>query len=255
MKQLLLIFCLAASALAVNAQQDKSKEKPKTADKTATAPASKTVSIKPDATPLELAKAAIAAHGGDKFKNAKTIIQRGSVEATAPGSAQAVPAAYAVVTKGDKFRFEITSQFFNFLQIFDGDQLYSSIARFDVPPINRMGFVLLTRAEDTGYTVSALPDKKKRRGFRISSPDGYSSDYYIDSATGQVLSYEAKFAVDGREITTSVENDKFRDVNGVLLPERYSQRLQLGANTFYASFKAKDILVNSEIADDVFVMK
>lgn len=253
MKKTVLILCLAAAtALTVNAQQDKSKDKTKAPETSASA---KTISIKPDASPLELAKAAIAAHGGDKFKAAKTIIQRGSVEATAPGSAQAVPAAYAVVTKGDKFRFEITSQFFNFLQIYDGEQLYTSIARFDVPPLNKMGFILLTKATDAGYTVSALPDKKKRRGFRISSPDGYSSDYYIDAATGQVMSYEAKFAVDDREITTSVENDKFRDVNGVLLPERYSQRLQLGANTFYANFKAKEILVNSEIADDVFVMK
>jgi hypothetical protein len=249
MKRAVLILCLAAStALVADAQQDK----PKSPETNA---ATKTVSLKPDASPLELAKAAIAAHGGDKFKAAKTIIQRGSVEATAPGSAQAVPAAYAVVTKGDKFRFEITSQFFNFLQIFDGEQLYTSIARFDVPPINKMGFVLLTKAEEPGYKITALPDKKKRRGFRISSPDGYSSDYYIDSTTGQVLSYEAKVAVDGREITTSVENDKFRDVNGVLIPEKYSQRLQLGTNTFYANFKAKEILVNSEIADDVFVMK
>jgi hypothetical protein len=253
MKRAVLIFCMAViTASTASAQQDKSKDKSKAPE---TSAATKTVSIKPDASPLDLAKAAITAHGGDKFKAAKTIIQRGSVEATAPGSTQAVPAAYAVVTKGDKFRFEITSQFFNFLQIYDGEQLYSSIARFDVPPLNKMGFILLTKAADSGYTVSALPDKKKRRGFRISSPDGYSSDYYIDAATGQVMGYEAKFTVDGREITTAIENDKFREVNGVLVPEKYAQRLQLGANTFYANFKAKEILVNSEIADDVFVMK
>lgn len=253
MKQVVVILCLvAATALSANAQQDKSKDKSKAPEAGAV---TKTGLIRPDAAPLDLAKAAIAAHGGDKFKAAKSIIQRGAVEATAPGSAQAVPAAYAVVTKGDKFRFEITSQFFNFLQIFDGEHLHTSIARFDVPPLNKMGFILLTRAEDQGYKVTALPDKKKRRGFRISSPDGYSSDYYIDPANGQVLAYEAKFAVDGREITTSVENDKFREVSGVLLPEKYSQRLELGQMTFYASFKAKEILVNSEIADDVFVMK
>ncbi len=253
MGQAVQILCLAViTALTANARQDKSTDKSKASEKSA---AVKTVSIKADATPLDLAKAAITAHGGDKFKAAKTIIQRGSVEATAPGSAQAIPGAYSVVTKGDKFRFEITSQFFNFLQIFDGEQLYSSIARFDVPPLNKMGFILLTRAEEQGYKVTALPDKKKRRGFRISSPDGYSSDYYIDAITGQVLNYEAKFAIEGREITTSVENDKFRDVNGVLIPEKYSQRLQLGTSTFYASFKAKEILVNSEIADDIFLMK
>lgn len=252
MKKIAFVFCLAALAAAnVNAQQNKSKMPETTA---ASAPA-KNVAIKPDSAPLDLAKAAIAAHGGDKFKKAKSIIQRGSVEATAPGSAQAVPAAYAVVTKGDKFRFEITSQFFNFLQIFDGEQLYTSIARFDVPPLNKMGMILLTKADESGYTVTALPDKKKRRGFRITSPDNYSSDYYIDSANGLVMAYEAKVSVEGREITTSVENDKFRDVSGVMVPERYSQRLQLGTNTFYASFKAKEILVNSEIADDVFVMK
>jgi hypothetical protein len=252
MKKIWLVLCLAASAAGtVHAQEDKAK-KPEAA---IAASPTKNVSVKPDASPLELAKAAIAAHGGEKFKKAKSIIQRGSVEATAPGSAQAVPAAYAVVTKGDKFRFEITSQFFNFLQIFDGEQLYTSIARVDVPPLNKMGMILLSKADEAGYNVTALPDKKKRRAFRITSPDNFSSDYYIDPSTGLVMAYESRISVEGREITTAVENDKFRDVSGVMVPERYSQRLQLGSQTFYASFKAKEILVNSEIADDVFVMK
>jgi hypothetical protein len=254
MKKAFLLLCITTSAAtALNAQQTKTPDAPKNDQKNAVA--AKAVIIKSDSTPLELAKAAIAAHGGDKFKNAKTIVQRGTVEATAPNSTQAVPAAYAVVTKGEKFRFEITSQFFNFLQIYDGEQLYTSIARFDVPPLNKIGFILLGKAEDAGYKISALPDKKKRRGFRISTPDGYSSDFYIDAMTGQVMSYEAKFTVDGREITTAVENDKFRDVNGVILPEKYSQRLELGQMTLYASFKAKEILVNSDVVDDVFRMQ
>ncbi|HLM61374.1 MAG TPA: hypothetical protein VK308_11260, partial [Pyrinomonadaceae bacterium] len=62
------------------------------------------------------------------------------------------------------------------------------------------------------------------------------------------------YEVNGRTITTAVEIDKVRDVEGVKVPERYAQRFETGNLTIYSDFKAKEILVNTPIADDVFVM-
>ena len=43
-----------------------------------------------------------------------------------------------------------------------------------------------------------------------------------------------------------------RVVEGVLVPERYVQRFDTEQVTIYANFKAKEIQVNTPIADDVF---
>lgn len=246
MKKLAVLFCLTALAVSnAAAQTGKSKQIEKTA-------AVKAVTIKPEATPLELAKTALQAHGGDRFKQMKSLTSIGSADVSMPNTTQTMTVGYKLITAGDKFHFEIKSPFRDFQQIFDGQNLYSSIA--DIPPLNKLGINLLTKAEDKGYTVSSLPDKKKRRGFRVTTPEGYATDFYLDAATGQVVSYEAKFTVRGREVSTAVEHDKFREIEGILVPEKFSQRFDMGGNTFYANFKAKELLVNTSVADDVFAI-
>lgn len=248
MKKLAVLFCLITLAvLNAAAQTDKHKQIEKTA-------AVKAVTIKPDATPLELVKTALQAHGGDRLKLMKSLTSIGSADVSMPNTTQTITVGYKLITSGEKFRFEINSAFANFQQIYDGQNLYSSMGGADVPPLSKLGINLLTKAEEKGYAISALPDKKKRRGFRITTPDGYATDFYIDAATGQVISYEAKFTVRGREVSTAVEHDKFREIEGVLIPEKFSQRFDMGGNTFYANFKAKELLVNTSVADDVFAI-
>jgi hypothetical protein len=129
------------------------------------------------------------------------------------------------------------------------------MAGISLPPMNRLGLPLLTKLDDTGFVVSGLPEKlKKKKGFRITSPEGYYTDFIVDEKTLQVKEYESSYEVNGRTVTTSVAVSKYRDVEGVLLNERFSQRLDMGQFTSYADFKAKEILVNSEVRDDVFVM-
>lgn len=256
MKKHALLFCLMALTTNVLAQTDKSKDN-KAGKQPALIQPADTVAkpgIKSDSTPLELAKAALAAHGGDKFKTMKSLTEIGSADVAMPGSAQTMTVGYKLILAGDKFRFEINSPFANFQQIYDGENLYASMGGSDVPPLSKIGINLIAKAEDKGYTVSAVPDKKKRRGFRISTPEGYNTDFYLDPATAQVMSFESKFTVRNREVSTAVEHDKFREVEGVLVPEKFSQRFDVGGNTFYANFKAKEILVNTTIADDVFAM-
>ena len=48
-------------------------------------------SIAPTTAPFDLARAALNAHGGDKFKTVKSMILRGSVDLYAPNSTQPRP--------------------------------------------------------------------------------------------------------------------------------------------------------------------
>jgi hypothetical protein len=88
----------------------------------------------------------------------------------------------------------------------------------------------------------------------MTAPDGFYTDFYVDEKTKLVKGYESLYEFGGRSATTSVEIDKYRTVEGVIVPERYAQRFDLGQLTIYGDFKSKDILVNSVVADDVFTL-
>lgn len=206
-------------------------------------------------TEIALARLALEAHGGEKLRAMKTLVVRGSVDVTTAG--QSIPATFVTVFSNEKYRIEISNQFQPLKQVYDGVQTSSSLqGGFTLPPINRLGFPLLPRIGETGFIITPLPDdKKKKRGFRMTSPDGYFTDFYLDEKTNQIKGYDSIYDLNGRTITTSVEIDKLRVVDGVTVPEKYSQRFDVGQLTIYANFKAKDILVNSQVADDVFTIE
>ncbi len=246
---LLLIIVFSVNVFAQTDKKNKSKEKDKTAGKD-----KNTVAVSKTQTPLELAKATIAAHGGDKFKNMKTLVVRGTADVSGSPAAT-FPATFAMILSGDKYRLEVSNPIQPFKQIYDGQQTSSSVNGLNLPPINRLGLPLLQRIEEKDFTVSALPEKSKKKfGFRITAPEGFYTDFFIDEKTGLVKSYESEYEIRGRTITTSVEIDKVREVEGVKIPERYAQRFETGQLTIYADFKAKDILVNSAVADDIFAI-
>jgi hypothetical protein len=120
--------------------------------------------------------------------------------------------------------------------------------------VNRLGLPLLARIGETGFSVAAPPSGGKEGAFRVTSPDGWFTDFIVDGKTGLVRKYSSAYELNGRVLNTVVEIDKFRIVDGVTLPERFAQRFELGQLTAYADFKAKEILVNSEVADDVFTL-
>lgn len=249
MKLLRILPLLLICAVGAAAQTNKVVKDQPTAEKGKAAAA-----VPKIAAPLELAKSALLAHGGDKFKNMKTLVVTGTADVSGSPS-MTFPAPFVMTYAGDKYRLEISTPFVQFKQIYDGQQTYSSAGEINLPPINRLGMPLLPRMEEKDFVVSALPDtKKKKIGFRITSPEGFYTDFYIDEKTGQVKGYEASYEINGRTVTTAVEIDKLREVEGVVIPERYAQRFETGNLTVYANFKAKNIAVNAAVADDVFVM-
>ncbi len=204
-------------------------------------------------TPLDIAKATLAAHGGDKLKQMKSLVIKGSADLTFMG--QALPGAFSTAVAGDKYYFEINSTVQSLKQVYNGTETYSSLPGFSLPPMTSLGFPVLQHIGDKGYVIEALADdKKKRKGFRITTPDGFYTDFFIDEKTSQMKGYESKYDAGGRVVTTSVEVDEFQTVEGLVIPKKYSQRFDLGQVTAYANFKAKDILVNSVMADDAFTI-
>jgi hypothetical protein len=201
-----------------------------------------------------LASQVLEAHGGTKLKAMRTLIIRGSVDVTTSAITQTIPATFVMILSGDRYRIELNNPFQPFKQVYDGVNTISSIqGGLTLPPINRLGFPVLPKIGDTGFIITPLPDNKKRKkGFRMTSPEGYFTDFYLDEKTNQVKGYDSTYDIAGRKVTTSVEIDKYQIVDGIVVPEKYVQRFDTEQMTIYANFKSKEILINTPVADDVF---
>jgi hypothetical protein len=216
------------------------------------ASSTRVVAVLPEA---KAAQSALEAHGGAKLKAMKTLVLRGSVDVTTSAINQAIPATFSIAISGEKYLIDIQNPFQPLKQVFDGKDTHSSIAGFSLPPVTSLGFPLLPKIGDAGYSITPLPETaKKKKGFRMTTPDGFYTDFYLDEKTNQVKGYESSYEIRGRLVTTVVEIDKYKIVEGITVPERYAQRFDLGQMTAYANFKSKEILINTAISDEVFTL-
>jgi len=242
-----LLLVLASTAVAQSADPGKSNGAPAVAKSIPPAPA-----ITANSTPMELAAAALAAQGGDKFKNLKSMMMYGSANLYAPNSSQSIPGKFVMVTAGEKVRIDIdASPVFKFKQVYDGQQSFSSMPGVTMPPASKFGLPVLAKYDQPGYKVSALPNDKKLRGFRIVDSEGNTTDFFIDPATARVTKYLTPY----NGYTFGTENSKFTEVEGVLIPTSFTQRLEMQQGAFFAEYKVKDVKLNQPIGDDVFVMQ
>ncbi|MEK6333764.1 MAG: hypothetical protein AABM67_02385 [Acidobacteriota bacterium] len=250
MKHLLTPVVFLSLAVAVSAQES-ANGKPSAVD-TRNAGSIVAPTITASSTPIELARAALTAQGGDKFKNMKSMTLIGSVDLYPPNSAQSIPGKFFMVTQGERVRIDIDARpVFAFKQIYDGQQSYSSIPGVQMPPASKFGLPVLAKFDQPGYTVSALPDKKKLRGFRIVDAEGNTTDYYLDPATGRVMMYLIPY----QGYTFGNEHSKFKEIDGVLVPFNFSQRLEMAQGAFFAEYKVKEAKLNQPIGDDMFVLQ
>lgn len=244
----LVLLLISSAAMAQGPEAAKSNGASSASASTIPAPPA----ITANTTPLELARAALVAQGGDKFKNLKSMMLFGSADLYAPNNTNSIPGKFYMVTVGDKVRIEIDARpMFNFKQIFDGQQSYSSMPGVQMPPASKFGLPVLAKYDQPGYTVSALPDKKKLRGFRIVDAEGNTTDFFIDPVTARVMQYLTPY----NGYTFGTENSKFREVEGVLVPINFSQRLEMTQGAFFAEYKVKDVKLNQPVGDDVFIMQ
>ena len=120
----------------------------------------------------------------------------------------------------------------------------------EMPPLTKFGLGALARFDQTGYQITAIPDKKKQRGFRLVDPEGYTTDYYLDSKTGRVMSFFLYYG----NATLGTENSKFKEVEGVLVPFAFSQKFEMPMGAFFAEFSVKEVKINQELPADAFVI-
>ena len=244
----LVLLLLVTSALAQT--PDAAKVNAKISTETSTIPAPPAITDK--STPVELARAALAAMGGDKFKNLRSTTMIGSANLYAPNQSQALPGAFAIVTAGDKLRIDINAQpAFTFKQVYDGQRSFSNFPGVEIPPPSKFGLSIIGKFDREGYTVSALPDKKKLRGFRIVDREGNTTDFYVDLATARV----SEFIIPYNGVTLGSSISKYKEVEGVLIPINFSQRFEMPAGAYFAEYKVKDVRINGPIGDDVFVIQ
>src|SRR5262245_2922364 len=210
------------------------------------------VAITAESTPADLAKAAFLSMGGEKFRSVQNMILRGSVNLFQPNSVQSIPGGFSIVTAGEKLRMEIDARpIVVFKQIYNGQQSYSSLPGVEMPPQTRFGWGVLIKYDQPGYKVTTIAaDKKKQRGFRIEDPEGYTTDFYIDAATGRVLSFLLYY--NGNTLGTEIK--KFKEVEGVLVPFNFSQRFEMPQGAFFAEFSVKEAKLNQTLGEDAFVI-
>ena len=251
----LLTLTLATSLSAVTqAQTDATKpanDSTAKATTTGAKDATPAAAITASTTPIDLARAALAAQGGDKYKTMKNMILRGSVDLYAPNSTFSLPGGFVWVEAGEKVRLEVAAPpQVSFKQIYDGQRSYSSLPGVDLPPASKFGLPLLAKFDQPGYTVTALPDRKKLRGFRIADAEGNATDFFLDPATGRVMT----FLIAYNGYTFGTDNKKFKEVEGVLIPVSFSQRLEMQSGAYFAEYNVKEVKLNQALGDDVFVI-
>jgi hypothetical protein len=244
--------CLAATLL-LTAICARAQEKPanKSATQSQSAPAA-AAAQSPAATaktPVELARATYASLGGDKYRDLKNMVLLGSADLYAPNSAQSLSGKFGMITAGEKLRIEVNS-IYSFSLIFDGVRTNSSVPGFQMPPPNKFGMPVLMKFDSEGYGVTALPDKKKERGFRITDAEGNATDFYVDAATGRLVRYEIPYGA----YTYSFEFKSVRELEGVVVPVSFVMRLTSSQGSFFAEFKVKDAKLNQELPDNTFLI-
>jgi hypothetical protein len=244
-------ICLALASLTLCAQETGSAKQSPSSVTAGNGTAVPAVVITSETSPLDLAKTAFGAHGGEKLRNVQNMILRGSAQLYPPNSVQSIPGSFSLITAGPKLRLEIDARpVIVFKQIYDGQQSYSSMPNVEMPPLTKFGLSALVHFDQPGYQVTAIPDKKKQRGFRIVDPEGYTTDFYLDSKTGRV----ANFFLYHNGVVLGTENSKFKEIEGVLVPSSFSQKFEMPMGAFFAEFSVKEVKLNQTLGDDAFAI-
>ena len=180
------------------------------------------IAITAETTPIDLAQRGFTAQGGEKFRSVQNMMLRGSVQLYPPNSVQSIPGAFSLVTAGDKLRMEIDARpIIVFKQIYDGEQSYSSMPNVDVPPLTKFGLRCAGKFDQPGFKSPRLPTRKNSAGFvlsiRMVTPLTSTS---IRKRSGD------EFSLYYNGFTLGTENNKFKEVEGVLVPLSFSQKFR-----------------------------
>lgn len=244
------ISLLALSLLAAASAHAQQAKDSKNNSSTSKVKSASSVKITEASTPIELAHAAYLAQGGEKFRDLKTLILTGTVDVYVPNSTQATPSNFVFISARERLWKEVRSSSNFVRQIYDGEHSYFSLRGLSVPPPAKFGMFVLTKYDQPGYTVTALPDKNNLRGFRIADAEGNATDFYIDPTTARVVRHVAAY----RKLNYGTEYKKWKVVDGLPVPEQFTEGIETPQGTFYGEYTVKDVKINQPVSDDVFTI-
>lgn len=242
------LLSLLAASVAHAQQSPDGKVAAMSASKSHAAAVITTPAVTTASTPVELARAAVAAQGGDKFRQLKNMVLTGSVELFSPNSTQSLAGKFGLIAAGDKLRLVIQSPIVSFELVHDGLRAYTTLRAIDLPPPGKFGLPALARFDQPGFAVTALPAKKKELAFRLTDPEGNATNFYLDTANARVVRYEIPY----NGLTFVWENKSFREIDGVLVPVAFAERLDAPQGAFFAEFKVKEAKINQDLPADAF---
>ncbi|HYL97496.1 MAG TPA: hypothetical protein VEZ90_00970 [Blastocatellia bacterium] len=200
---------------------------------------------------IDVARAALASEGGDKFRNLKSLYLLGSVELYSGSKSTGFTSGqFAIVQAGDRARTDIETPDVSYREIYDGKRSYSTLNPASVAPPAKFGLSVLGHYDQAGYTITGLPDERKLHGFRITDQDGNFTDFYADPTTGRVMEFSFTY----NNIKFSTEFKSFKEVDGVLVPISFMKKYQLPRVDIYLELKVKDVKINQPVGDDVFTI-
>jgi hypothetical protein len=208
------------------------------------------IRITAETSPIDLARGAYLAQGGQKFRDLQTLVLSGTVDVYIPNSTQATPSTFVYISARERLRKEVTSATSFVRQIHDGQHSYFSLRGIGVPPPGKFGLFILTKYDQPGYSVTALPDKDKARAFRITDAEGNATDFYIDPETAQVKRQVVVY----NHLTYGTEYKKWKSVDGLLVPDSYTEGIESPQGTFYGEYKVKEVKINQPVSDDMFAI-
>jgi hypothetical protein len=205
------------------------------------------------ATAADRARAAFAAHGGEKFRALKTITLKGVGTAVSPLSPDAVPAEITMISTEDRIRIDLAVPFGIIQLINDGKQFYNLVngaeGSFGLAPPAKFGLRVLARYGQKGYTAVTLPDPDVERSFRITDPEGNATDFYLGPASSRVTRIAYKY----NDLRQSWELGSFKEVEGVMVPHSVTIRLESKVGDYLISLQAVDVKLNQPVDNAAFI--
>lgn len=205
-----------------------------------------------NASAVELARTTVAAQGGQKFRELKSIVLTGSGDAYSPLIAQKVPIQFAIAITDERMRVDMKAPFGLIQLINDGQQFHTRMGAqqgsFGIAPPAKFGIRVLAKYDKPGYSVTPLPDQKKETGFRITDPEGNSTDFYLDSKSNRVSRYIYRF----KDSNQTWETSDFREVEGLPVPYKITMQLGSRQGDYYAEFKVKEVKINEPLSGELF---
>jgi hypothetical protein len=205
------------------------------------------------ASAVAIARGALTAHGGEKFRSLKAIKLSGIGSAISPLHAEPVPAEFTMICTDEQIRIDVAVPFGTIQLINDGTRFYNLVngvsGSFGLASPGKFGLRMLARYDKPGYKVTPLPEQDKKRAFRITGPEGNSTDFYVDAKTNQITSLSYKY----NNFEQSWELGDFKEVEGVAVPHLLTLRMGSRAGDYYLILKASDAKINPEINSNTFV--